>query len=82
MRFTHTYPIRRAYAPESLSLGCEYMVRAVKLQRAGKIPIVLVSQSKYYLASDPGDPWGSKAFISHQQLRALIDEVDSERKAA
>jgi len=61
---------------DTTSLGVDYIVRAVQLRRAGRIPIVLVEGGKYWLAEDPADPWGSKKAITHEALRRMIDAID------
>ncbi len=60
----------------SMTLGSDYIQRAFELRRAGKIPIILVRQSRYWISEDPSDPWGGRVAISHEALRAMIDELD------
>jgi hypothetical protein len=58
------------------TLGTDYILRAVTLRRAGLIPIIIVSRARYWIATNPADPWGSREAITHESLRAMIDRAD------
>jgi hypothetical protein len=58
------------------TLGTDYILRAVALRRAGLIPIILVSRARYWISTNPADPWGSREAVSHDSLRAMIDLAD------
>ena len=63
------------------TLGADYILRACELVRAGLIPVVLVDRGSYYLADNPADLWGSKRFITHADLRQLIERAERTKAA-
>ena len=67
---------------DETTLGSDYILRACRLRREGRIGIVLVESGRYYIAANPSDPWGSKESISHEALRELIDSIEATKEVA
>jgi len=64
---------KTVYPGDEIDMEPEYLARYQAIPQPK--PIVLVLQSRYYVAENPCDLWGSKKRISHAELRRLIDRL-------
>jgi len=61
------------------TLGIDYVIRLAELVREKRMPPVLVDPGRiprYFLFTDPLDPWGSRIYICQDDLRKLIDQAE------
>jgi hypothetical protein len=53
------------------------LLRAIALQRAGKLPLLLADCGRLYVCDSETDPWETRRPITRERLRELVEAAEA-----